>query len=179
LGYTFIFHWRFEFEILNRNLRYDCFYFWKRCNFLFKILQNKAQLEDFKVLKNNKAWVQRFPQSVYWCFMRLAKTVETTTSFLTLCVCMYWRHTFISFFTRIILSCLYNCMGRDSSVGIVTGYGLDGPGIESRWGEFFRTRPDRLCGPPSLPYNGYRVFPGGKAAGPWRWRTTPSSAEVK
>ena len=25
-------------------------------------------------------------------------------------------------------------MGRDSSVGIATGYGLDGPGIESRWG---------------------------------------------
>jgi hypothetical protein len=24
-------------------------------------------------------------------------------------------------------------MGRDSSVGIVTHYGLDGPGIESRW----------------------------------------------
>jgi hypothetical protein len=23
--------------------------------------------------------------------------------------------------------------GRDSSVGIATGYGLDGPGIESRW----------------------------------------------
>ena len=23
--------------------------------------------------------------------------------------------------------------GRDSVVGIVTGYGLDGPGIESRW----------------------------------------------
>ena len=25
-------------------------------------------------------------------------------------------------------------VGGDSSVGIVTGYGLDGPGIESRWG---------------------------------------------
>ena len=25
-------------------------------------------------------------------------------------------------------------MGRDSSVGIATRYGLDGPGIESRWG---------------------------------------------
>jgi hypothetical protein len=25
-------------------------------------------------------------------------------------------------------------VGRDSSVGIATGYGLDGPGIESRWG---------------------------------------------
>jgi hypothetical protein len=24
--------------------------------------------------------------------------------------------------------------GRDSSVGIATHYGLDGPGIESRWG---------------------------------------------
>jgi hypothetical protein len=28
-------------------------------------------------------------------------------------------------------------MGRDSSVGIVTRYGLDGPGIESRWGARF------------------------------------------
>ena len=25
------------------------------------------------------------------------------------------------------------CVGRDSSVGIVTRYGLDGLGIESRW----------------------------------------------
>jgi hypothetical protein len=51
---------------------------------------------------------------------------------------------------------------RDSSVGIATRYGLDGPGIESRWAEIFRTYPDRLRGPPSLLYNGYRVFPGGK-----------------
>jgi hypothetical protein len=29
------------------------------------------------------------------------------------------------------------CMGRDSSVGIATGYMLDGPGIESRWGRDF------------------------------------------
>ena len=28
-------------------------------------------------------------------------------------------------------------MGRDSSVGIATRYGLDGPGIESRWGARF------------------------------------------
>jgi len=34
-------------------------------------------------------------------------------------------------------------------------------------------------GPPSLLSNGYRVFPGGKAAGSWRWPPTPSSAEVK
>jgi len=32
--------------------------------------------------------------------------------------------------------------GPGSSVGIATTYGLDGPGIESRWGEIFRTSPD-------------------------------------
>ena len=29
------------------------------------------------------------------------------------------------------------CGGRNSSVGIATRYGLDGPGIESRWGARF------------------------------------------
>jgi hypothetical protein len=33
--------------------------------------------------------------------------------------------------------------GPSSSVGIATGYGLDGPGIESQWGQIFRTCPDR------------------------------------
>ena len=67
-----------------------------------------------------------------------------------------------------------------SSVGIATRYGLEGPGIESRWGdEIFLTRPDRPWGPPSLLYNWYRVFPGGKAAGAWRWTPTPSSSEVE
>jgi hypothetical protein len=32
-------------------------------------------------------------------------------------------------------------------------------------GEIFRTRPERPWGLLSLLYNGYRVFPGGKAAG--------------
>ena len=34
-------------------------------------------------------------------------------------------------------------------------------------------RPDRLWGPPILLYNGYRVIPGGKAAGAARQRPTP------
>ena len=71
--------------------------------------------------------------------------------------------------------------GPGSSVGIATGYGLNGPGIESRWGgEIFRTCPDRPWGPPSLLYNGYRVFPGGKEL-PGRDAdpSPPSSAVVK
>jgi len=57
---------------------------------------------------------------------------------------------------------------QNCSFDLFVGYSLvqwagpDGPGIESRWGEIFRTCPDRPWGPPSLLYNGYRVFPGGK-----------------
>jgi len=52
--------------------------------------------------------------------------------------------------------------GQGSVVGIATDYGLDGPGIESRWGARFSAHPDRPWGPPILLYNGYRVFPGVK-----------------
>ena len=52
--------------------------------------------------------------------------------------------------------------GPGSSVGIATDYGLDGPGSSPDGGEIFRTSSDRPWGPPSLLYNGYRVFPGGK-----------------
>ena len=42
-------------------------------------------------------------------------------------------------------------VGRDSSFGIVTRYGLEGPGIEIRWGEIFCARPDRPWGGPTQP----------------------------
>jgi hypothetical protein len=45
--------------------------------------------------------------------------------------------------------------------------------------EIFWTRSDRCWGPPLLLYNGYRIFPGGNAAGAWRWPPTPSNAQVK
>jgi hypothetical protein len=70
-------------------------------------------------------------------------------------------------------------VGRGSLVGIATGYGLDGPEIESRWGRDFLHLSRPALGPPSLLYNGYRVFPGGRKrprrdADP----SPPSSAEV-
>ena len=74
----------------------------------------------------------------------------------------------------------YNAGGPCSSVGIATGYGLDGPGSNPGRDEIFRTCPDRSWGPPSLLYNGYRVFPWGKE---WQRRdagpSPPSSAVVK
>ena len=57
---------------------------------------------------------------------------------------------------------MYVC-GPGSPVGIATGYGLDGPGSNPGGGEIFPTCPGRPLGPPSLLYNGYRVFPGVKS----------------
>jgi hypothetical protein len=71
-------------------------------------------------------------------------------------------------------------LGRDSVVGIATRYGLDSPGIESRWDEIFRTRPNRPWGPPSPLYNVYRVsFPGVKRPGRGGDHPPLSTAEVK
>ena len=53
---------------------------------------------------------------------------------------------------------------HDRSTGIATCYGLDGLGIESRWGrDFLHLSRPALGGPPSLLYNAYRVFPGVKS----------------
>jgi hypothetical protein len=87
--------------------------------------------------------------------------------------------TYITLERLFVIRTINKLVGRDGSVGITTGYGLDGPGIESRWGAN-RTRPDRPWGPPSHLYNGYRVsFPGVKR--PERGVDNPPSscAEVK
>jgi len=60
-------------------------------------------------------------------------------------------------------------MGGDGVVGEATRYWLDDPGIEPRWGaKFFAPVQTGPWDPPSLLNNGYRVIPGGKAAGEWR-----------
>ena len=52
--------------------------------------------------------------------------------------------------------------GPDSSVGIATNCGLDGPGIQSRWGRDFPHLSRAGLAPTQPSVNGYRVFPGGK-----------------
>jgi len=64
-------------------------------------------------------------------------TARTTLSLLIPCRCMWQWH--------------YIGEGsRDSSVGIETCYGLDGPGIESQWGQDFPYRPHRPRCPANL-----------------------------
>ena len=70
--------------------------------------------------------------------------------------------------------------GWDSSVGIATRHMLEVRRSNSGGGKVFCTRPDRPWGPPSLQYNGYRVyFLRVKRLGRGVDRPPSSSAEVK
>jgi hypothetical protein len=73
-------------------------------------------------------------------------------------------HIFPSIYIIRFIMITVHYRGWDSSVGTVTGYGLDGQGSNPGGGEIFRICPDRPWGPPSLLYNGYWVIPEGKAA---------------
>jgi hypothetical protein len=71
-------------------------------------------------------------------------------------------------------------MGRDSSVGIATRYGLDGPGIASRWGRGFSASVQTGPGAHPASYTtGTGSFPGVKRQGRGVDHPPPSSAEVK
>jgi hypothetical protein len=81
----------------------------------------------------------------------------------------------------LMLRCLFKESNKFvSPVGIVTRYGLDGPGIESQWGRDLPHPSRPALGPTQPPIRWVPgFFPGGKAAGAWRWPPTPSSADVK
>jgi hypothetical protein len=79
---------------------------------------------------------------------------------------MHCGHCFISLIGFILLGQMYSkkCVvlksfnhltvlkgGPGSSVGIATGYGLDGSGIESRWGRNFSHLSRPALGPTQLP----------------------------
>jgi hypothetical protein len=83
--------------------------------------------------------------------------MKSTCVYVCVCVCSHTRHLL-----AVKFHFSHNLEPGWRTLGIPTRYGLESPGIESRWGEIFHTYPDRLRGPPSLLYNGYRTFPGDK-----------------
>ena len=71
-------------------------------------------------------------------------------------------------------------LSRTNVRQVISVQDLDGPGIESRWGEICSTRPYRSWGPPSLLCCGYLVScPGVKKPGSGVNHPSASSAEVK
>jgi hypothetical protein len=72
------------------------------------------------------------------------------------------------------------CVGLGSSVGIETDYGLDGPGIECRWGARFFAHVQTGSGThPASCTMGTGPFPGVKRPGRGADHPPPSSAEVE
>ena len=67
-----------------------------------------------------------------------------------------------------------NSSGPGSSVGIATAYGLDSPGIISRWGRDFPHLSRPVLRPTQSTVQWVPVIPGGNAD-----TSPPSSAEVK
>jgi len=61
---------------------------------------------------------------------------------------LFLKEFVISRFNSILATFIVD---RDSSVGIATGYGLDGRGIESRWGKDFPNLSRRGLGPTQPP----------------------------
>jgi hypothetical protein len=79
---------------------------------------------------------------------------------------VYWESRGIAPFIN-NLGTSWRCV-RDSSVGIATRYGLDGPGIESRWRRDFPQPSRPAVGPTQPPVQWVSgPLPGGKAAGAW------------
>ena len=57
-----------------------------------------------------------------------------------------------------ISTCTSHFLGRDSSVGTANYYGLDGPGIETRWGRGFPHPSGPALGSTQSPYTMDTVF---------------------
>jgi hypothetical protein len=71
-------------------------------------------------------------------FMLFNSGVQAGKLFCVITVTKISIHTFYDLRCYFIITLLIrHKWGRDSSVGIATRYGLDGPGTESRWGRDF------------------------------------------
>jgi hypothetical protein len=70
-------------------------------------------------------------------------------------------------------------MGRDSSVGIATDYGLGGPGIEFLWQARFSAPKTRPGAHPAYYKMGTGSFPGVKRPGQGVDHSHPSNTDIK
>ena len=97
-------------------------------------------------------------QLSFWWTGRNQYVQKQTKANTVLLMSAIWRHKFQNF--------KWCPVGRDSVVPIATRQGLDGRGIQSRWGRDFLQKLDRSCGPSNILYDVYRVsFPGVKRPG--------------
>ena len=103
-----------------------------------------AALSEFSVLYESTMSCCKHIQLLFFCSIMLQKRSKTFfTKFKeTLHIAAYWMVPIVSNAQGFIIILIHEMRGPGSVVGIATAYGLDGPGIESRWGEIFYTCPD-------------------------------------
>ena len=77
------------------------------------ICRSPDKLQESHNVFNDSAYISVFQHAGFICSQQFESLVYSTLN--------------------ILAPSFYICGGRDSSVGIATRYGLDGPGIESRW----------------------------------------------
>jgi hypothetical protein len=125
-----------------------------------------------------KSYVQYFVNFLFWALY--SDDSDTWSDVANVTVCAFHlrkfknQHSQESLWHKPLLA-----SGPGSVVGILTGTGWTVRGSNPGGVEIFHTCPDRPCGPPSLLYNGYRAFPGGKKLpGRDADSSSPSSAVV-
>ena len=102
------------------------------CNCCF-VCEPLVRWQPFIALKSKK-------ESMSWPYFRHVHFRRFSTSILFLKILEDGD-------SKNILWAYKQTMGRDSVVGVATCYGLDGPGIESRWGRDFPQQSRPALGP--------------------------------
>jgi len=125
-----------------------CFHNWMKAFVAIKILPMKERTELSKRACQNKVWVLK------WCHhetgLSLAK-VRTVVWWLRGKVNIENERAHYSFCVSSITIFPFSDSGPGSVAGIATGYGLDGPGIESRWRRDFPHLSRPALGPTQPP----------------------------
>jgi len=100
------------------------------------IAKNRAYTEDWNT-RGSREWLLLFGLQN----LATSKTLSNSMVLRVQCICG----------GKLIVSLSALDCGPGSSVGIATGYGLDGPGIESRWGRGFPHLSRPVLGSTQLP----------------------------
>ena len=84
-------------------------------------------------------------------------------------MCHHVSNTVYHLFTWSVCT-LFQLVGQNIVLGIATFYWLDGPGIQSRWGQEIPHPSTPTLGPSQPPVKwALALFSGGKTVGAWRW----------
>jgi len=149
--------WSFRKSIFEQDcLRADCFWTMERQKKAFYNISRRVKVFDFAIIITDTDTVAHSSFSVPKTAIRSIHGRQ----FVSLSCDVIWRAGIAQSLQR-----------------LATGWTVRGSNPDG--GEIFRTCPGRPLGPPSILYNGYRVFPWVKRLGRGVGHPPPPSAKVK